>query len=235
MIRFIIGAALVFSLTRCRPDPVPATECLSSAQVGEQIVPASGIKNTIDKYVSKGLPGITFMARKDNLYWQYNSGISNKEQGEKMKPCLVWPAYSISKMYTATVILKLAEEGRIALDQKLNTCLPAQVLSKVPDNDKITIRMLLNHSSGIENFWQNPDFIAGYIENPARTYSLNDYLEAARERLFDPGTDISYSNTNYLLLSVIIDHITGQNHEKAFQKYIYSPLLLSGTFYKTLP
>ncbi|HMR84225.1 MAG TPA: serine hydrolase domain-containing protein [Niabella sp.] len=238
MNRYLMTILLALVFTNCRKNhshPIPVTECLSANLVNEQIVPAPGIKSIIENYTSKELPGITFIARKGGQYWQYNSGHYNKEQGAAMKPCLVWPGYSISKMYTATAILKLAEENRIRLDQKINTCLPAGMFSKVPGADKITVRMLLNHSSGIENFWQNPGFIAAYMENPARTYSLNDYLEASQERLFEPGTDISYSNTNYLLLSVIIDHITGQNHEKAFQKYIYNPLALSATFYKTLP
>lgn len=222
----------------CRENqhhPLPVAECLSPTELSEEIVPASDIKSILDNYTSDELPGVTFMARKGGRYWQYNSGSYNVEKGLEMKGCLVWPGYSISKMYTATAILKLAEEGKITLDQKIRTYLPAGISAKVPGADKITVRMLLNHSSGIENFWQNPGFIAAYMENPARTYSLDDYLEAGRARLFEPGADIGYSNTNYLLLSVIIDHLSGEDHEKVFKKYIYAPLSLSGTFYKTLP
>lgn len=238
MKRYLIIILLALVSGRCRenrPDPAPVAECLFSTEVSEDIVPASAIKGILDKYRAEGLPGITFMARKGNRYWEYNTGSYDLEKGAEMKGCLVWPAYSISKMYTATAILKLVEEGKIMLDQKIQACLPPALSARIPGAGKITVRMLLNHSSGIENFWQNPDFIAGYMENPARTYVLDDFLEAGSGRLFEPGTDIAYSNTNYLFLSLIIDNVTGEGHEKAFQKYIYSPLGLSGTFYKTLP
>ncbi len=232
----IILPALFF--TGCRtndPDPFPVMACLAESEISGEIIAASEIKTIIDKYTAEGLPGITFIARKGDRYWQYNSGRYNREQGMEMKPCLVWPGYSISKMYTATAILRLAEEGKVKLDQTINTCLPVSLFSMIPGAGKITVRMLLNHSSGIENFWHNPGFVEGFMENPASTYEVEDYLEASQRRFFEPGTDIYYSNTNYLILSLIIDHISGQSHEKAFQKYIYSPLSLSGTFYRKLP
>lgn len=209
--------------------------CITNQQIDSSIVPATVIKNITARYTREGLPGITFMARKGNRYWQHQAGLADIEEEESLKACMVWPGYSLSKMYTATAIFKLVEQGKITLEQKLNTCLPQPVIARVPGADKISVRMLLNHSSGIENFWQNPGFISRYIENPFASYTLNDYFDAAQERLFEPGTDLSYSNTNYLLLSLIIDEVTGQPHEKAFQKYIFNPLSLAHTFYKVLP
>lgn len=208
---------------------------MSSDQFNASFLPAPAIKALADGYAGKGIPGITIMARKGNQYWQYNTGLSNAETGDSMKACMVWPAYSITKMYTATAVLKLVEEGKIGLDQKINTCLPANIVAQVPGAEKISVKMLLNHSSGIENFWENPLFIVGYMENPFQTYTVSDFLEAARERLFEPGADIAYSNTNYLLLALIIDEVTKQNHIAAFRKWLFEPLGLTATFYKTLP
>lgn len=239
MIRYFFAFLLALLFTNCRKNPslpLPSPgPCVTGLQVNAAFLPSADIKSIADQYVGKGLPGITFMARKGNHYWQYNAGFYNKEDKDSMRACMVWPGYSISKMYTATAVLKLAEEGKLRLDQKLNTCLPASVTAMVPGAEKISVRMLLNHSSGIENFWQNPVFIADYIDNPSRSYTVSDYLEAAQERLFEPGSDVAYSNTNFLLLALIINHITGQDHEKAFQQYIFNPLFLSYTFYKKLP
>ncbi len=238
MKRYALMAILLLTLTQCRKQHKPSSPskgCLTTAQISNQFLASDKITMILDKYVNKGLPGITFIARKGDQYWQEQKGLASKEQNKAMQPCLIWPAYSITKMYTATTIFRLKEEGRLSLDQKLNTCLPASVLEKVPDADKITIRMLLNHSSGIENFWDNPDFIMSYMENPARSYSIGDYLDAAQGRLFEPGTDAAYSNTNYLLLALIIDQVTGQSHTKAFHKYIFQPLNLTATYYQQLP
>lgn len=237
MKRYSLILLLMLTLTQCRKHkpPVSPEGCLNAAQITNQFLAAEKITAILDKYVSKGIPGITFIARNGGQYWQVQKGLASKEQNKAMQPCLIWPAYSITKMYSATTILRLKEEGKLSLDQKLNTCLPASVLAKVPDADKITIRMLLNHSSGIENFWDNPDFIMSYMENPTRSYSIDDYLDAAQGRLFEPGTDASYSNTNYLLLALIIDQVTGQPHTKAFHKYIFQPLNLTSTYYQQLP
>src|SRR6218665_1782024 len=153
MKRCIVMLICAFVFTQCNkpvgnPDK-PSTGCLNTDQISNRFLPADKITAILDKYVNKGLPGITFIARKGSQYWQEQKGLASREQNKPMKPCMVWPAFSITKMYTATAILRLKEEGKLSLDQKISTCLPASVLAKIPDADKITVRMLLNHSSGI--------------------------------------------------------------------------------------
>lgn len=238
MIRSVFILLVVLLLVKCRKQdkpPVLGGGCVAATQLTGVFLPSEEITAILNKYVEKGLPGITFIARKGDQYWQEQKGLSGREENSVMQPCLVWPAYSITKMYTATAILRLKEEAKLSLDQKISTCLPASVLTKVPDADKITIRMLLNHSSGIENFWDNPGFIMSYMDNPARAYTISDYLDAAQSRLFEAGTDAAYSNTNYLLLALIIDQVTGQSHAKAYEKYIFRPLNLASTYYQFLP
>lgn len=244
MMRFFILLLVSFLMTQCRKktvlpvnqEPLPVQrDCVPVHQFDNSIVPANALTALMETYVNKGLPGISLMARKGNTYWEQQKGMADKETNKTMKSCMVWPGYSITKMYTATVILRLLEEGRINLDQRIATCLPANITAKVPGADRITIRMLLNHSSGIENFWDNNAYVLGYLDNPARPYTVSDYLNASQERLFEPGTDAAYSNTNYLLLALIIDYVTAAQHQQAFEKYIFKPLGLSGTYYKLLP
>lgn len=244
MIRFFILIVMILSLTQCRkkgttttdPEPTPINyDCVPVHQLDDAIIPTAEVSAILEKYVAKGLPGITFLARKGNLYWEQQKGMADKEKNRAIKACMVWPGYSITKMYTATVILKLKEEGKLSLDQKIASYLPANIVSKIPGADKITVRMLLNHSSGIENFWDNSNYVLGYLDNPGQPYTINDYLNASQDRLFEPGTDASYSNTNYLILALIIDHVTGKLHQQALEKYIFKPLGFTSTYYKLLP
>ena len=239
MIRQIIfTCSIAIVLVQCKkadPAPAPQLGCITEQQIRSDFLPAADLTDIINRYTANGLPGISFMAKKGNYYWQYNSGKANAEDNRAMLPCMLWPAYSISKMYTATCILRLKEEGRLALDQKINTCLPAAIVAKVPGADRISIRMLLNHSSGIQNFWENPEFIETYMHDPSQSFTVTDYLLAAQQRLFEPGSDIAYSNTNYLLLALIIDHVTGKDHSMAYQQYIWQPLSQSGNCYKVVP
>lgn len=233
----LLGIVLVF--THCQKTGptrgVRPAECVEKNQLNKSIVPSDEISTIMEEYIIKGLPGISFIARKGNQYWQENKGLANRSKNEAMESCMVWPGFSITKMYTATTILKLKEEGKIQLDQTINACLPTAIVAQIPDAEKISVRMLLNHSSGIENFWDNEDYILSYLENPFRTYSIADYLRAGSQRLFEPGKDASYSNTNYLILALIADHVTGESHRKAFEKYIINPLGLTATYYQHLP
>ncbi|MFD2920852.1 serine hydrolase domain-containing protein [Terrimonas rubra] len=210
-------------------------DCVPAQQLSETFLPTEKITDILEKYVERGLPGITFLARKGEQYWEAEQGIADRKKNRTIKSCMVWPGYSITQMYTATVILKLKEEGRINLDKPIAGYLPAHIVARVPGAAKITVRHLLNHSSGIENFWNNSRYISGYLDDPKRSYTVNDYLDAAQERLFEPGTDAGYSNTNYLLLALIIDQVTGKPHQQAYERYIMQPLSLTGTYYKQLP
>lgn len=238
MTRLFLSILLLLSLVQCRKGPGKTdvqTGCIPANQQQPSIVPAGAIAGIMDKYVIQGIPGISFLARKGNAYWGTEKGKSDLQSGKALEACQVWPAFSITKTYTATVIMRLKEEGRLSLDQKINTCLPASIAARIADSDKITVRMLLNHSSGIENFWDNYTYLLDYMSNPGRTYSINDYLEASTGRLFEPGTDASYSNTNYLILALIIDQVTGRPHADAYRKYITDPLGVTETWYKQVP
>lgn len=241
MKRFLILSVLPLLLVQCRkkcdtiiPKPV-YYDCVPVQQFSEAILPAAKITSILEKYVERGLPGITFLARKGDQYWEEQKGMADLEKNRPIKPCMVWPGYNITKMFTATVILKLKEEGKINLDNPIAGYLPANIVAQVPGAAKITVRHLLNHSSGIENFWDNSQYILGYLANPKRSYTVNDYLDAAQGRLFEAGTDAAYSNTNYLLLALIIDHVTGKPHVQAYEKYITQRLGLTATYYKQLP
>ncbi len=135
----------------------------------------------------------------------------------------------------ATAILKLYEQGLIDLDKPIDQYLPENIKSKISLNnriDKITIRMLLNHTSGIPGYSLNPNYTALFVQHPFHSFLPEEYVGfiANMKSEFEPGSKHSYSDTNYNILALIADKITG-DHAKFIQEQILQSLNLNNTFY----
>jgi D-alanyl-D-alanine carboxypeptidase len=137
---------------------------------------------------------------------------------------------SITKTFLSTVVLQLADEKRLRLDDKVETLLPGVV----PNGDHITVRQLLNHTSGLFDYVRTltlppaPEF----LENRWRTWTATEQIERALARppAFEPpGSQYGYSNTNYLLLGQIVEKVTGRPYAKEIERRIIRPLDLDGT------
>jgi len=139
-------------------------------------------------------------------------------------------AASILKTLVAVVILQLAEEGRFSLDDPITTVLPESVTSKFSASDKITVRMLLNHTSGIPE-WLTEAAMGEIFSNPQRVWEVHEYLDvaAAQEPYFPPGAGWRYSNTDYNLLSLVIEQTTASAWREKIRERIVSPLNLEST------
>jgi D-alanyl-D-alanine carboxypeptidase len=133
---------------------------------------------------------------------------------------------SITKTFTATVILQLAEEGKLRLDDPVSKYQP-----EVPNGANITLRELLNMTSGIFDFIEDKGFFQQLAANPTRVWNLKDVLAVAFKHPPNsaPGKEYYYSNTNYILLGMIIEQITHQPVEEVFQQRIFTPLGMSGS------
>ncbi|WP_417445469.1 serine hydrolase domain-containing protein [Kangiella sp.] len=131
---------------------------------------------------------------------------------------------SISKTYAATIIFQLIEEGKITLDTKLSKFYP-----KVKNADKITIKHLLNHQSGIFNYTGEPDFI-NYVFLPKDKDFLVKRIESF-DSVFEPGEKAEYSNSGYLLLGFIAEDIENKSYAKIVEERISQPYDLNDTYY----
>jgi D-alanyl-D-alanine carboxypeptidase len=120
-------------------------------------------------------------------------------------------AGSIMKPFVATVVLQLVEEGKLALDDRLTAGLPGAVTARVAAADRITVRMLLNHTSGVPEYVDQP-FDRMVIANPRRVWAVEEFLvrSARHARKFPSGSRYAYSNTDYNLLGLVIEHVTGK-------------------------
>jgi D-alanyl-D-alanine carboxypeptidase len=141
---------------------------------------------------------------------------------------------SLTKTYVATLLLQLAEEGRLALDDAVASVLPGLV----PGGDKITIRQLLNHTSGLFDYEKDPRVLAPYFGGDlAHHWAPRKLVRIAvsHRPLFTPGTRHSYSNTNYLVAGLIVEAVTGSTLERVLDRRLFTPLRLRRTAFQTSP
>ncbi|WP_339697086.1 serine hydrolase domain-containing protein [uncultured Marixanthomonas sp.] len=132
---------------------------------------------------------------------------------------------SISKLYDAVAVTKLVHEGRLSLDKTLSEYLP-ELVGRIENTDEITLRMLVQHKSGIPNFTDTPNFWG----NPTATYEESLALILDKPANFEPGEDYEYCNTNYLLINKIMDDELGYDNFQFIKEEILLPLQLNHTF-----
>lgn len=200
--------------------------------------PASHPKATryqavLDEYVRQGMPGIALLIRDQYGEWFGAAGKADIENGVSMRTCTVSKAASITKTFVATLALLLVEEGLIGLDDPLEKWLPAEVVSKVNNVRGSTVRMLLNHTTGIADVIEDSGFYLSVLNNPPRKWKPEELITFAYgdPALFPVGTDVEYSNTNFLLLAMVLDKALGRNHGVVLREKIIRPLKLSDTYY----
>lgn len=155
----------------------------------------------------------------------YAAGLKNRKNKIPADPQSLFKIASISKLYVAVSITKLANDKRLSLDSTLADYFP-ELVGRIENAEKITLRLMVQHRSGIPNFTDSPDF----WENPPN--SSEGALEFALDlpANFEPDEDYGYSNTNYLLLSRIIEKVVGYSRQQFIKEEILTPLGLNNTF-----
>lgn len=189
-------------------------------------------QNLLDQITMEGAVGITMAVNHPETgMWVGASGKADLYNDIDMKSCNISRVGSTVKMFTAVTILKLAEEGKVSLDDKISSHLGLDNLDKIENADKATIRQLLQHSSGIYNYIQSLEFQTASINDLIREWDADDLLSFAHHKaaVFMPGTDVEYSNTNYILLGMLIEKIEGKPFYEVFKEKLFVPLHLTMT------
>jgi D-alanyl-D-alanine carboxypeptidase len=187
--------------------------------------------------VADGVPGVTVTVRRGHGTWAATAGVGNLETGEPRSARDHYRIASITKTFVATVVLQLEAEGRLSLDDTVEKWLPGLVRGNGHDGGRITIRHLLNHTSGIFDYLEDPGFQETYMT--ADGFMEHRFDEAAPEDLlaiamknrpyFEPGASFAYSNTNYLLAARVIEKATGNGYGDEIGRRIIAPLRLTST------
>jgi D-alanyl-D-alanine carboxypeptidase len=195
---------------------------------------ATGLQKDIDAMVAAGGPGAILLVRNGDRVSHYTSGLAEIPTKRPMRADDRFKIASITKSYTATVVLQLVGEGKLRLSDTVEQRLPGLV----PGGDGITIKQLLNHTSGIFDFEHDDALFKPYLAgNLEYFWSMRQLAKhaVAHEPLFAPGARQSYSNTNYVLAGLIVEAVTGKTIGAAMRSRIFQPLHLDSTVYPTKP
>ncbi|MFF2951622.1 serine hydrolase domain-containing protein [Kitasatospora sp. NPDC057965] len=196
--------------------------------------PASGagrheaVQRLLDRAVTLGgLPGILAEVRHGDWSWFGTAGAADTGTGRGRSPQDRFRIGSISKTFVATVVLHLVAEGRVRLDDPVQRWLPGVVGGHGYDGSTVSVRMLLNHTSGIFNYTDDREELN---RRPTHTPQSLVRTAMARPPVFVPGSGWAYSNTNYVLAGMIVERVTGRGLAEEIDERIARPLGLTGTY-----
>lgn len=212
---------------------IAGNACTFQDDINADYSKAGQLQNLLDKYAGIGLPGIAIAVYSPEGFWAGSAGYAKLENKTLMQPCHLQYSQSVSKTYLAVAMLKLSEQGQINLDEKITAYLPAEVTKKVTGAEKVTVRQLMNHTSGIAEYNDKPAYVSYLLQHPLHVFTTMDYLDFIEgdDMQFEPGSKLRYTNTNYLLLALIGDQLTG-DHAKYLRDQIFKPLGLVNSYYR---
>ncbi|KPM47723.1 beta-lactamase [Jiulongibacter sediminis] len=180
----------------------------------------------ISHLVEKEFDGMIVYVNQGNESKLYSAGWKNRKNKIPADPHALFKIASISKLYIAAATVKLVAAGQLSLDDHLNQLIP-EVSGKIENADVITLRLLLQHRSGIPEFIYHPDFVN---HDPEESYLATASIIYDQPADFKPDQKYKYSNTNYLLIGEILDRTLGYSHHLYIKNEILLPLGLNNTY-----
>jgi len=201
----VIGTLLLSAVVACTRSGGPLNDKLQAA-----------LDKRLRQSDVKGASAAVILP--DGAIWRGTSGISHP--GVDMSPDMAFAIGSITKNMVATLMLQLAEEGKLSLDDPIGKRLP----SYPHVNPAITIRQMLNHNSGLFMFWDNEQLWDDLIRYRTKHFTPEEVLSYLKEPYFRPGAGYHYSNTGYLLAAMIITRATGSTLAAEMRQRFWEPL-----------
>ncbi len=213
---------------------------------------ATALQAIADTWVNEnGVPSVIFMVDMPNTNFTFQgaAGLANPETGETIVPEDQFIISSMTKTFTAVTILKLAEQGKLALDDAISLYLPEELVAQLlvldgqSYGEEITVRQLLNHTSGLGDFSNGvdvdgngvPDFKELILGEPDTIWDESMVLAWAIdnvEPVGQPGEMFNYSDTNYQLLGLIIEAASGMELHEVYRQLIFEPLAMTHTYFE---
>ncbi|MGB8946774.1 MAG: serine hydrolase domain-containing protein [Streptomyces sp.] len=194
-------------------------------------------QRSMDAIVKAGTPGITAQARDADGIWEATSGVGDLRSGAPRGKDDKFRAGSITKTFVATVLLQMEAEGKLSLDDTVERHLPGLVRGNGNNGRRITVRQLLNHTSGLFDYLDDEKYIEtytgeGYLKHRYDTVPPENQVKAALSHRppSKPGAKHAYSNTNYILAGLIVEKVgTRRSYEDEVRARIIEPLGLKNT------
>jgi len=211
------------------PSP-SASETGASAESAEK----ARITATAQGLVDAGFPAaLAAVTKADGSTVGVAVGKGNLETGEAPPLDGEVRVGSNTKTFVAVVLMQLVQEGKISLDEPIETYLPGLIHGEGIDGTKITVRQLLQHTSGLPEYTDTVPGETDIFQVRDNYYSLRDLLDVALSKpaIFEPGSQFKYTNTNYIVLSLLAEKVTHRPLAEQITQRIIEPLGLSHTYY----
>lgn len=182
-------------------------------------------------FKESGAPGVVAAVQTPDLTWVRALGVADRATGEQMTPEMHHRIGSVTKTFTATLLLKAESEGLLSLDDTID-----QYVEGVPNGDEITLRQVADMTSGIASYTTDDKWQKEWLSDPHRVWEPEELARIGIEDspLFDPGTQWFYSNTNYVLIGLVLEQVTGESIGDLYREEIIEPLGLENTFFPEL-
>lgn len=229
--RLLLVLALVFVEVSIKAQGSGQPCALSNSDAASKRFEKAQAK--MEELVQLGIPGIVAGVKTTDLEWYSAAGFSKLENKSPMNVCNLQYLQSISKTFLAVSVLQWKDQGKIDLDKPISDYLPTHLAAMISRSEEMTVRMLLNHTSGIPEYNYLPEYITVLLQDPDYPFEATDYMELieGKELDFEPGSRYTYRNSGYVLLALMMDHLTG-DHAKFIRENIFEKLGLENTFYR---
>lgn len=189
------------------------------------------LRHELGKGLGAGMPSVSAaIATRQGVIWSGALGYADLRQRSRAHPGYLYGVGSITKMFVACVIEQLVDEGRLSLDATAGELLGESVLAGIPNANRATIRQLLDHTSGVPSWEFDPEWIRngrGAAMDVGHLWSKTealDYLRSGRDPApNEPGAGYAYSNTNYTLLGLVIEKVTGHEAVQEVHQRLLAP------------
>jgi D-alanyl-D-alanine carboxypeptidase len=203
-----------------KATPKSTTAALRAALVSKLEAAASS------SFKQAAAPGAIVGVRTPEGTWTKTYGVADPATNAPMTTDMHQRVGSVTKTFTGTLMLQLAEQGKLSLDDTID-----KYVSGIPNGNRITLRQLADMTSGVASYTASTKFTDTYFAHPETVFTPDQLLAVgiAESPIFEPGAQFNYSNTNTILLGKVIEKVTGQPVETVFQQRILGPLGLTNT------
>ncbi|OPH48443.1 D-alanyl-D-alanine carboxypeptidase [Paenibacillus ferrarius] len=224
----ITGSSLLYTSPTSIVKAEPTQNESSSLQTSTQ-QDHNSVKQAMRDTLQLGFPGILAKTSEGGKKWGYATGVANLSTKKPMETDYRFRIGSVTKTFTATVVLQLAGENRLNLDDSIEKWLPGVIQGNGYNGNQITIRQILNHTSGIAEYSRSKD--VNFMDTK-KSFTAEELVKLGISLPpdFVPGKGWSYSNTGYVLLGILIEKVTGNSYAEEIENRIIEPLELLDTF-----
>ena len=197
-------------------------------------------RKLIEKYRQKGLPGISLLVNDQHGTWVGATGKADIANNIDFTAGTISKAASITKFFMGALVFRLMEDSSVtglsytSLETKISHWLPAAVVNRIPNGNLVTLGQCMKHETGIPDVIEQDAFYLAVLNDPNKKWQPEQLLSFIYDKspLFAPSDTAIYSNTNTILVKMIIEAATGVSHYDLLKQYILSPLQLDHTFYQ---